>query len=149
MANRFIRLFPALFLMILAGVLASIASPLASIALANEVKRLALDCTYNSTLDLEKAKTSATSGSVSILLELTDDALISAKTNKNGFCDAKRGFVSDIEVNFFCSWSLGETNIAELYTVSRVSGALETRFYVNDKAGLIHYGQCRIGAPLF
>jgi hypothetical protein len=149
MANRFIGLFLVLFPMVLVGMLISIAPPLASVALANEVKRLALDCEYKSTLNVGKMANDPTSGQVSILLELTEDALISAKTNQNGFCDAKRGLVSDIEVKIFCSWSVDGTNMASLYTASRVSGALETLFFVNDKLGLIHYGQCRIGAPLF
>jgi hypothetical protein len=123
--SKHIRFF-SLFLMLLA-----------SFASAGDAATLDLACSRDRLLD----KSSATDPFF-VQIQSSDDQVISIKVSMGAWCDARDGQVTQQEISFPCALELAGRRISFSFTLDRVSGAFEQRFFVLGKLQQVDHGIC-------
>jgi hypothetical protein len=125
----------------LVAVLVAALPAVASYAAAGTVN---LECAYERALDVDNNSTSGATGHLSAHIQFTEDAVTEVIVSKGSRCDPRFGFVTDMEIGFACGLDLAGQRISYTFTLSRISGLLEQRFFFRGKLRQIHYGRCKI-----
>jgi hypothetical protein len=85
-----------------------------------------------------------------VQIQSSDEQVTSIKISMGGWCDSSDGQVTEKEISFPCAFELAGRRISFSFTLDRLSGAFEQRFFVGGKLQQVHYGSCtwKTGATL-
>jgi len=116
-------------------------------------QRINLLCEYSHTLDFSDGKTTPTSGSASLTVDLyeSDNGVrISTIDSSEANCISVGGY-NDKTISGSCEKDFGDGVIIQVdIEIDRYSGEYSESFILKDKGGgLIHFGKCRVASKKF
>lgn len=115
----------------------------------NSAATLNLSCSYDHTVDARKGTQLPAAGQLSAQIQFSEENVTAITVSKGEWCDPNGAFVSDTEISFACGLDLAGQRISYSFTLNRVNGALEQRFFVGGKLAVVQYGHCKIAELQF
>jgi hypothetical protein len=109
----------------------------AGVVSAGDVETLNLACSRD-----RLNEKPATTDPFFVQIQSLDDEIISIKLSMGGWCNSKDAQVTQKEISFPCAFELASRRISFSFTLDRLRGAFEQRFFVGGKLQQIYYGSC-------
>jgi hypothetical protein len=100
---------------------------------AGDASTLKLMCSYGPAADSFFAQ-----------IQFSHERVTSIRISKGGWCDSRDGQVTEKEISFPCAFELAGRRISFSFTLDRLSGAFEQRFFVGGKLQQVHHGSCTL-----
>jgi hypothetical protein len=110
-------------------------------AAENDSKPIHLICAYSYTID-EKGEKSDTSGQELFTVLPLKEGQVAVR--KQGLGAPFSGRMTEEEITADVSYAIGGINLSESLIVNRFTGEFQLSFGAPGKAGLIHFGKCRL-----
>jgi hypothetical protein len=87
---------------------------------------------------------SPATGLFSVQIQSSHGQVTSIKHSLGGWCDVRDGQVTEQEISFPCAFELAGQRVSFSFTLNKLTGFFEQRFFVGGKLQQIHHGSCTL-----